>query len=350
MSPLEIASDVDLTDKNTFSLTSSAKYFASCTNVDQLKYLLEWARTNACAACVFSGGSNILLDKYIDALVIRMDVQGKTITNTNSTYADLCIGAGENWHALVEWTLAKKFYGLENLSLIPGSVGAAPVQNIGAYGVEVGDLIHKVTALDITTGQLVDFSASDCAFEYRDSLFKRDIGNRYIICEVNFRLATSAVPKVHYPALREYLLKQNIDLDAVTPEQVSDAVVAIRSSKLPDPAELPNVGSFFKNPIIANGEFLKLKKKYADLPAFNVDDEQKKIPAAWLIDKLGWKGRSLNGVGVHKNHALVLINPNKKSLDSVMALAERIQKDVATHFSIALEIEPQPLCPRLQGR
>jgi UDP-N-acetylmuramate dehydrogenase len=272
-------------------------------------------------------------------LVIHLKLRGVKLIQETDEHVWINFAAGENWHQAVEYCLDNGYYGLENLSLIPGSVGAAPIQNIGAYGVEVKDFITEVSTIEIASGIEVSFLNESCQFSYRESIFKQAFKDQYIITSVTFKLSKIAQPHLTYPALQDYFAGE--DLTAITPEQVSQAVIHIRQSKLPDPQHIPNVGSFFKNPIISLELYQKLVSEYSQLPSYPVSDTQRKLPAAWLIDQAGWKGKELNGVVVHHQQALVLTNPKKLTGDVVLLLARAIQDSVKDRFAIDLEIEPR---------
>ena len=352
MSELNIQRNVDLSSLNTLAAPSSAAYFSECEKPEQLTLIVDWAAQNSLPIVVLGGGSNMLFPETVDGLVVHVNIRGKQqldcqqndIDSSSSASAPSVIvsaGAGENWHDFVQWTLGQGFCGLENLSLIPGSVGAAPVQNIGAYGVEVAQIIHSVVCFDCTIKKIVKFTAKQCDFGYRDSLFKRAGNERYIICNVQFRLNTQSKLNIGYPALSQYFERLGRATGSLTAGDVAEAVIDIRLSKLPNPDVLPNAGSFFKNPIVEDEEFSTLQSQFPEIPSFAYGVGKKKIPAAWLIDSLGWKGKSLAEVAVHSEHALVIVNPNKKPLSHVLKLASEIQSQVASRFGIELEIEPQ---------
>jgi UDP-N-acetylmuramate dehydrogenase len=246
-------------------------------------------------------------------------------------------GGGENWHDFVLWTIQNGWGGLENLSLIPGTVGAAPIQNIGAYGVELRDVFHQLKALDLQTGKLKTFRHKDCQFGYRDSIFKRELRGRYFITEVTFKLSLFPKLNISYGAIRQELAAKNITNPGI--RDVSNAVIAIRSSKLPDPAKIGNSGSFFKNPEFSNRVFTKIQKLYPDMPFYPVSEERTKIPAGWLIEQCGWKGKRVGETGCHKDQALVLVNYGKASGLEVWQHAVRVMESVKERFGISLEPE-----------
>lgn len=324
---------------NTLAVPCVAEFYVSVTNNQELKEALKFAAERNLPLLALGGGSNIVLHENFPGLVIHLKLRGVEILDETATQVDIRFAAGENWHESVEYCLDHGFYGLENLSLIPGSVGAAPIQNIGAYGVEVKDLIVELSTLEINSGIEVLFASESCEFAYRDSVFKQKLKDQFIITSVTFRLLKQPKINLSYPALRDYFAAE--DLQRVTPEDVSQAVINIRQSKLPDPQKIPNVGSFFKNPVIGINQYDHLIKQYPAMPSYAADNNQHKLPAAWLIDQSGWKGKELNGVAVHNQQALVLTNPNNLSGNTVLELANAIQQSVMEKFGIELEIEPR---------
>ncbi len=322
---------------NTLAVPAVADYFVAVHNDEELCEALAFARAKNLPHLLLGGGSNIVLRSDFPGLVIQLKSQGKELVAEDDNFVWLKVAAGENWHQLVEYTLANAFYGLENLSLIPGSVGAAPIQNIGAYGVEVKDFISELTALEIRSGVSVSFTNESCRFGYRDSVFKQSLKDQYVITSVTFRLAKVAAPNLSYPALRQALAAVN----APSPQAVSEAVIAIRQAKLPDPAAVPNVGSFFKNPIINATQLSGLAARYPGIVSYAVDEAHTKLAAAWLIDRAGWRGKGVGGAEVHAQQALVLTNPQRLYGDAVLALAEQIQQSVLAEFGVSLELEPR---------
>jgi UDP-N-acetylmuramate dehydrogenase len=286
---------------------------------------------------VIGGGSNLLLTADIQALVLRMATRGIRVLSDDGSQVVIEAEAGEPWHPFVQHTLAQGLSGLENLSLIPGTVGAAPMQNIGAYGVEIKDVFAGLTALDRQSGELRDFTLAECNFAYRDSLFKQQPG-RWLILRVRFTLNRTAHLHLEYGPVRQRLTEQGIDQP--TPTDVSQAICSIRSEKLPDPAVLGNAGSFFKNPLVSAALVARLKGEYPDLVAYSQPDGQMKLAAGWLIEKAGWKGFREADAGVHKLQALVLVNYGDATGLQLLALAQRIQKDISQRFSVELEMEP----------
>ena len=315
-----------------------ADFYVSVTNQDEIKEALAFARERELPILILGGGSNIVFENDFHGLVIHLKLRGVKLIQETDEHVWINFAAGENWHQAVEYCLDNSYYGLENLSLIPGSVGAAPIQNIGAYGVEVKDFITEVSTIEIASGIEVSFLNESCQFSYRESIFKQAFKDQYIITSVTFKLSKIAQPHLTYPALQDYFAGE--DLAAITPEQVSQAVIHIRQSKLPDPQQIPNVGSFFKNPIIDSSRFEKLMNQYPTMPSYPAGENHRKLAAAWLIDKAGWKGKELGGVVVHDRQALVLTNPKNLGGSAIIALAKAIQRSVFDTFEIELEIEP----------
>ncbi len=322
---------------NTLAVPAIANYFVAVHNDDELREALAFARTENLPLLLLGGGSNIVLQDDFPGVVIQLKSQGKEVVAEDDDNVWLRVAAGENWHQLVQYSLHNAFYGLENLSLIPGCVGAAPIQNIGAYGVEVKDVITELSALEIRSGITVNFTNESCRFGYRDSIFKQELRDQYVITSVTFRLRKTAQLNLSYPVLRDAL----DHVADVTPQLVSDTVIAIRQARLPDPAVVPNVGSFFKNPVISTKQLLELRAGYPDIVSYPIDDNCAKLAAAWLIDKAGWRGKAAMGAQVHEQQALVLTNPERLSGAAVLALAELIQQAVSTQFGVVLEMEPR---------
>jgi len=334
--PFFIQHHFSLRSLNTFGVESCAASYVQIDSVDQLQAIRQDAALCALPRLVLGGGSNILLTGDFPGLVLHMCTRGIRIVHEDANATYVCVAAGESWHGLVEWTLAQGLNGLENLSLIPGSVGAAPIQNIGAYGVEMKEYFHSLRAFDFDTGQIMTLDGEQCAFGYRDSRFKRDLRHRAVILEVTF-----ALPKVWRPTLEYAELTQALaGIAQPTAQDISRAVVAIRTRKLPDPTKIGNAGSFFKNPVISAEERHALAMRYPQLVSYAQPDGSFKLAAGWLIDQCGWKGQSLGQAGVYDKQALVLINHGQASGQDIMQLAHAIQADVAAHFGVKLEPEP----------
>ncbi|WP_431145794.1 UDP-N-acetylmuramate dehydrogenase [Pseudomonas alvandae] len=334
---LQVQADVSLKPFNSFGVDVKARLFAEAHSDTDVREALAYAAGHDVPLLVIGGGSNLLLTGDIDAFVLRMASQGIRLLSDDGERVVVEAEAGEPWHPFVQHTLAQGWAGLENLSLIPGTVGAAPMQNIGAYGVEIKDVFAGLTALDRYTGELRDFTLDECAFAYRDSLFKQQ-ADRWLILRVRFALSRVAHLHLEYGPVRQRLTEQGID--QATPTDVSQAICSIRSEKLPDPAVLGNAGSFFKNPLVPAAHVAHLKEQYPDLVAYPQPGGQMKIAAGWLIERAGWKGFREGDAGVHKLQALVLVNYGNATGLELLDLARRIQKDIAERFQVDLEMEP----------
>ena len=334
---LQVLAQVSLKPFNSFGIDVRAQWFAEARSDADVREVLAYATAQSLPLLVIGGGSNLLLTQDIQAVVLRMATQGIRVLQDDGVRVVVEAEAGEAWHPFVLWTLEHGFCGLENLSLIPGTVGAAPMQNIGAYGVEIKDVFAGLTALDRHTGELRDFSLQECNFAYRDSLFKHETG-RWLILRVRFALSRASHLKLDYGPVQQRLAGQGIT--EATPSDVSRAICSIRREKLPDPAELGNAGSFFKNPLVSHVLAAELKAQYPDLVAYPQADGQVKLAAGWLIDKAGWKGFRDGDAGVHKLQALVLVNYGTATGHDIANLALRIQRDIAERFKVDLEMEP----------
>ena len=335
---LPLEHDVSLHAFNTFGLEARARHYLRVTSADQLDQLRDDARLRSLRRFVLGGGSNVLLTRDVEALVLHMAIAGRDIVGEQDGKVLVRAGAGENWHAFVDYTLAQGLGGLENLSLIPGTVGAAPIQNIGAYGLEIKDVFDSLTVFDLDSGARRTLRAADCRFGYRDSVFKHAGGANLVVLDVTF-----ALPRAWQPNLRYAELAQAVEaagLTAPTPRQVSDTVVAIRRRKLPDPAEIGNAGSFFKNPVVAPEACRALLERFPQLVHHAQADGSEKLAAGWLIDQCGWKGKHLGAAGVYPKQALVLVNNGGATGAEVLALARAIQQDVLERFGVELEPEP----------
>jgi UDP-N-acetylmuramate dehydrogenase len=323
--------NVELSAKNTLAIPGRAQYFVRVNTETELEAAANWARNNKLPIFVLGGGSNILPKQVINGLVIQNAIQGIEIKEFM-----LEAGAGENWHQLVLESSKNQLYGIENLALIPGTVGAAPVQNIGAYGVELKDVFHSLDALDLHTGEWKNFQLIECQFGYRDSLFKRHPG-RYCITKVRLTLSKVFTPNLEYGPLQAFTADKDL-----SSSKLIEAICQLRSSKLPDPNVIPNAGSFFKNPIVSATHHGQLKKQYPDLIAFSYGHDFK-LAAGWLLDKAGFKGKmdTKTGVGMYQKQALVLVNPERADLDSIQVFVSQVRERVKELFQVELEIEPQ---------
>ncbi|TDQ40277.1 UDP-N-acetylmuramate dehydrogenase [Thiopseudomonas denitrificans] len=328
---------VDLRPYNTLGVSARARYFTNVRIQPQLQAAMRWAIENDQPWLLLGGGSNLVLAGDVPGLVIRLEMSGKRVVHEDDEHVWVRAQAGENWHELVRWTLEQGWSGLENLSLIPGTAGAAPVQNVGAYGVEVRDVLQQVLVLDALDFGLKHLSVEECRFDYRDSLFKREPGRR-VILSIDLRLRKRPQLQLEYGPIRAELERRGIS--EPTPLDISDAVIAIRQSKLPDPAVLSNAGSFFKNPVIAAGQAAELKQRYPEMVQYPLADGQVKLAAGWLIEQAGWKGKCVGDACVHQQQALVLVNHGAASGADVLALAAQIREDIAGRYGVNLEIEP----------
>ena len=325
--------NISLLPYNSFHLEVSAAEYVSVKSVNDLQDVLN----QKTPLLILGGGSNVLLTKNIEGLVLKIDIGGIDEVKEDNTQIFVRAGAGENWHTFVSYTMKRNWGGLENLSLIPGNVGAAPIQNIGAYGVEFRDSFYELEAYDRKEKKVYSFGVNDCQFGYRDSIFKSAEKGRYIILNVTFVLRKTPLLHTSYGAIREELKKMGIQSPTI--QDVSQAVINIRRSKLPDPAEIGNAGSFFKNPVVDQAKFLSLSAKNPDLPAYPHEDKFVKLAAGWLIEQCGWKGYRKGDAGVHKDQALVLVNYGKATGREILELSEKIEASVHRKFGVGLERE-----------
>jgi UDP-N-acetylmuramate dehydrogenase len=333
---MPIQTDFDLRPFNTFGLPARTRFFAPLSQVDELKTWRANPQLSALPWHVLGGGSNLLLTGDLEAFVIKVELKGKSLISEGENAWIVRAAGGENWHDFVMWTLENGWGGLENLALIPGTVGAAPVQNIGAYGAEAGDYLASLTAIDLTSGEAREFTAQECAFAYRDSIFKQSPG-RWLISEVIFRLPKNHQPKTSYGEIEKELSKLGGE---VTPRTVAQAVINVRMRKLPDPAEIGNAGSFFKNPVVAAAQRDALLARYPALVSYPQTHGGYKLAAGWLIDQAGWKGKRLGPAGMYEKQALVMVNHGGATGKDVLALMAAVQKEVFAQFGVELEAEP----------
>ncbi|MEA1081769.1 UDP-N-acetylmuramate dehydrogenase [Marinobacter qingdaonensis] len=327
---------VELGDLNTLHVPAVARYYQEVADAEALQAALGWAEAKGLPVQILGGGSNLVFDGDFPGLVVRIAVRGRSWEQAAQQAATLVLGAGENWHEAVLYAAGAGYRGIENLALIPGTAGAAPVQNIGAYGVELCDTLESLTALDRRSGELVTLTNADCRFAYRDSLFKQNPG-LYVILEVRLRLARDKPLALGYGDLEAYL--GQVEPAELTAMAVAEAVMAIRRRKLPDPEMIPNAGSFFKNPVVPAAQFDELQASHPDIVGYP-QSEGVKLAAAWLIDRCGWKGYRNARVGVHNRQALVLINHSGGSGRDILALAATIRDSVRDQFGVVLEMEP----------
>lgn len=332
-----IKSQVSLKADNTFGLDVQAEHLAKITDDTELHALLTDTHWRAQPKFILGGGSNVLFTQDLPGLVIKNAIDGIEVIDEDDAHIWLRIGAGMNWHELVMHCVEHDYAGIENLALIPGTVGAAPMQNIGAYGVELRSVFHELEAMRIDDGSCDIFTNAMCQFGYRNSIFKTTHKNQYIITHVTLRLNKHAELNLSYGAVQETLEHMGVKEPSI--RSVCDAVIHIRQSKLPDPKKIGNAGSFFKNPVINNDQFNFIQKEHPDIPHYSNGDTQTKIPAAWLIEQCGFKGKRVGNVGVHDKQALVLVNFGDGHGDELRDLAEKIQLEVAKRFAIQLQAE-----------
>lgn len=328
---------VSLKPFNTFGVAAQARYYSYIQDVTTLQRLLLQEELKALPKLVLGGGSNLLFTEDFRGWVIHMAIGGLQKIQEDQDTVWLQVGAGINWHALVLHCVAQGYGGIENLSLIPGTVGAAPIQNIGAYGVELSEVLTSLEAIELTTGRVKTFSQAACAFGYRDSIFKNALKEQYVILRATLRLQKQPAFRTTYGAIQETLRAMGVEKLSI--KAISDAVIHIRQSKLPDPTQLGNAGSFFKNPVIGRSYFEQLKGTYPTLPGYTLAHDRVKIPAAWLIEQCGWKGHSRGPVGVHSHQTLVLINYGGASGRAIYQLAQDMQQSVQEQFGITLQPE-----------
>ncbi len=333
---MQIHNNFSLKKYNTFGIEAKAKQFVAVQTINELKTILQNHPIDS--KFILGGGSNMLLTQDINALVIHIDLKGKTILKENDDFVWVKSMAGENWHEFVLWTIDQNFGGLENMSLIPGNVGTTPVQNIGAYGTEIKDTFVSCEAMHIKTQELKTFTKEDCHFGYRESIFKHGIKDQFIITSVVFKLTRhNHKINISYGDITKELESKNV----ITPSlrDISNAVIAIRQSKLPDPKELGNSGSFFKNPIILKSDFEKIQLLNPEMPHYIISENEVKVPAGWLIEKAGYKGKRFGDAGIHKNQALVLVNYGNATGQEILNVSKDIQATVLKEFGIAIEAE-----------
>ena len=333
---MEIQTNFSLKNYTTFGIEAKAKQFIAVHNLTELKTVLQENKSNK--KFILGGGSNMLLTKDIEALVIHIDLKGKKIIKENDDFVWVESQAGENWHEFVLWTIDQNFGGLENMSLIPGNVGTTPVQNIGAYGTEIKDTFVSCEAMTIENQEMKTFRNQECHFGYRESIFKNEAKDKFIITSVVYKL-TKRNHKINtsYGDIAAQLSNKNIQIPTL--KDVSNAVIAIRQSKLPDPKELGNSGSFFKNPILLKTDFEKIQKQFPAMKYYEVSETQVKVPAGWLIEQAGFKGKRFGDAGIHKNQALVLVNYGNATGQEILDVSKKIQETVFKTFGIHIEAE-----------
>jgi len=335
---MTITENVSLKSFNTFGIEARARFFVRVQTAAELHDVLANPVYRPLPRLVLGGGSNVLfINDFFDGLVIKIDIKGITVLEETQQSVRLEVGAGEVWHDLVMHTIEKGYSGLENLSLIPGTVGAAPMQNIGAYGVEIKETFDSLEAFHVESGESRRFTNAECRFGYRESVFKHELKGQYIITSVRFNLSKIPVFHTSYGAIQDTLREMGVGELSV--KAISEAVCHIRRSKLPDPAQIGNAGSFFKNPEIPKAQFEALKARYPGIPGYVTSQDFVKVPAGWLIEQCGWKGKVVGATGVHKMQALVLVNYGDAKGREIKALAEEVQQSVQDRFGIRLTPE-----------
>ncbi len=331
---MRIAENISLKHVNTFGIDARARFFAGFSSVETLAELVSMQKH---PLLILGGGSNILFTKDFDGLVLKNDLKGIELINEDKDHYYVKVQAGENWHQFVLYCLKNNYAGIENLSLIPGNVGASPMQNIGAYGVEIKDVFHELEAFHLSDHAIVKFNLADCEFGYRESVFKKKNKGQFVILNVTFRLLKRPVFHTSYGAVEQELTKMGTQELSI--QTISKAVINIRSSKLPDPATIGNAGSFFKNPVIPKTQYEELKKLFPSIPGYAVGDEYVKLAAGWLIEQCGWKGYRKDDAGCYDKQALVLVNYGNATGEEIFTLSQSIIESVAIKFNVILERE-----------
>jgi UDP-N-acetylmuramate dehydrogenase len=332
-----LTSNHQLKNYNTFGIECSARWFAAFNSMDDLMELLSQSEVQNNRQLILGGGSNVLFTRPFDGVVLKNNLLGIEVTHETTDHYFVKVAAGEIWHQFVMHCIQKQYAGVENLALIPGCVGASPMQNIGAYGVEIKDVFHSLEAVHIKDKTVKTFDLTECSFGYRESVFKQKEKNQWIITSVTFRLNKHPRLKTGYGAIEEELDRMN--LDQITIKDVAKAVIHIRSSKLPDPAVLGNAGSFFKNPVVPTNTYDKIKSNYPSAPCYPISETEVKVPAGWLIEQAGWKGLKRVTHGVHEKQALVLVNLGNARGEEIYQLSTDIIEDIQNKFDITLERE-----------
>jgi UDP-N-acetylmuramate dehydrogenase len=334
---MQIFKNQPLKNYNTFGIDSYAKYFTVFSSIDEFKNLFQSGLYKNEQKFILGGGSNILFTKDFDGLVLKNEIGGIETIHEDEKYVYVKVGAGVNWHQFVLHCIHKNFAGVENLSLIPGNIGTSPMQNIGAYGVEIKDVFYSLEAYNYKENRIINFTLNDCEFGYRESVFKKKYKNQFAILDVTFRLNKIPYYNISYGAIEEELKKMNVEQLSI--KAISDAVINIRTSKLPDLKLIGNAGSFFKNPEINEHELHELKRIKTDVPFYKINDDKFKIPAGWLIEQCGWKGYRKGDAGCYDKQALVLVNYGNAKGNEIYDLSEKIKENVAQKFNINLERE-----------
>jgi UDP-N-acetylmuramate dehydrogenase len=337
--PAKLTPNLGLKHRNSFGLNSKAEFAYEITSADQLPTLIRELEDKRLSWRALGGGSNVILPEFLPGATLLINILGQEIIRSDKESSWISVGAGVNWHEFVSWTLEHNLLGLENLALIPGTVGAAPIQNIGAYGVEIGEYIDSIEAFDSAAHAFVTLPQEACQFAYRDSYFKKN-PNRFIVTKVVFKIPKSWQARLQYADLAKQFSESNSSPSA---KQIFDAVCAIRSKKLPDPKVIGNAGSFFQNPIVSTEQCEQLIQQFPDLVSYPDSNGKRKLAAGWLIDQCGFKGKRVGPVGVYENQALVLVNHGGGTFTEILSLAKTIQEAVLDRFSVQLHIEPNIL-------
>ena len=332
-----VQTNVQLKPYNTFGIEATAQYFTEVSTIEQLQQILQHPDYQHTPRLILGGGSNLLLTKDFEGIVIKINIKGIEIVKQDTEHVWLKSGAGVMWHELVMHCVNENYAGIENLSLIPGTVGAAPMQNIGAYGIEIKEVFEELQALEISTGNIKVFNKEECQFGYRESIFKHEAKGKYVIINVTFKLNKNPIFHMEYGAIKDTIAEMGVNTLSI--KAISDAVIHIRQSKLPNPAEIGNAGSFFKNPEISKEQFDTLKAQYPTIPSYPISETIVKVPAGWLIEQAGWKGQRFGNVGVHARQALVLVNYGGGKGNEIKELSQNIQASVQDKFGILLSPE-----------
>ena len=332
-----IESNVSLKNFNTFGIDVSSKLFSQVENEDQVRNVIQSSEFSNNTSLILGGGSNLLFTKNFDGFVLRNHIQGIEVIEDTKQHVLVKVGGGVVWHEFVLHCIKKGWHGVENLSLIPGNVGASPMQNIGAYGVEVREVFHELEAIHLKTGEIHYFNNSDCQFGYRESVFKNKLKGEYLISRVIYKLLKKGDFTISYGAVEKQL--ENMGVQELSAKSISDAIIAIRQSKLPDPKKIGNSGSFFKNPIVDESSYEIIKSSFPDVVAYPAGKGFMKLAAGWLIEHAGWKGKTFGNYGVHKNQALVLVNYGGASGKEIYDLSEEILNSIKEKFRVKLERE-----------
>ncbi len=334
---MALLQDHSLRSYNTFGIAVSARHFAAIDQLEDLSALQQLSEYQTMKKLVLGGGSNILFTENFEGLVLKVGLKGKTVVEEDDHKVVLKVGAGENWHEVVQYAVERGWGGIENLSLIPGNIGAAPIQNIGAYGIELKEVFQELEAVNLETRERLKFKKSDCRFGYRDSIFKRELKGKTLITSVTLVLNKQPAFKTSYGAIEKEL--QAMGVQELSIRAISEAVINIRQSKLPDPKEIGNAGSFFKNPVIPTTQFEALKQTFPEIVGYPAAAGTTKVAAGWLIEKAGWKGKTFDQYGVHKRQALVLVNYGEANGKAIYDLSTEVLRSIQAQFGIELERE-----------